>query len=39
MLQEVNIGRRSGFQSANIEHYRLLIGDELIDEILDRAKA
>ncbi len=39
MLQEVNIGRRSGFQSANIEQYRWLIGDELIDEILALAKA
>ncbi len=39
MLQEVNIGRRSGFRSAHIEYYRWLIGDELIDEILDLAKA
>ncbi|MDH3770324.1 MAG: glycosyl transferase family 1, partial [Nitrospirota bacterium] len=39
MLEEVNIGRRSGFQSANIENYRWLVGDELIDEIYELAKA
>lgn len=39
MLSEVNIGRRSGFQSANIENYRWLVGDELIEEIYELAKA
>ena len=39
MLQEVNMGRRSGFQCANIEHYRWMVGDELIDEIQELAKA
>lgn len=39
MLQEVNMGRRSGFQCANIEHYRWLVGDELIDEIQELARS
>ena len=38
MLPEVQIGRRSSLQSCDIEHYRWLVGDELIDEIHDLAK-
>ena len=38
MLPEVQIGRRSSLQSCDIEHYRWLVGDEMIDEIQQLAK-
>ena len=38
MLPEVQIGRRSSLQSCDIEHYRWLVGDEMIDEIQYLAK-
>jgi hypothetical protein len=37
MLREVSIARHCCGMSANIETYRLLVGDELIDEVLSLA--
>lgn len=38
MLPEVRVGRRGGAMCANVDHYRLLVGDELIDEIVALAQ-
>jgi trehalose synthase len=38
MLEKVSIGRHCGAVSSNIENYRILVGDELIDEIIDLAR-
>jgi len=35
MLPKVSIGRHCGAVCGHIENYRILVGDELIDEILD----
>ncbi|RMH32784.1 MAG: glycosyltransferase [Nitrospirae bacterium] len=37
MLPEVHVGRRSALISCQIDHYRLIVGDELIDEIFGLA--
>ena len=38
MLPKVAIGRPNAAVSADVEHYRLLIGDDLIDEVIALAK-
>jgi trehalose synthase len=38
MLEKVSIGRHCGAVSSSIENYRILVGDELIDEIIDLAR-
>jgi len=38
MLEKVSIGRHCGAVSSNIENYRILVGDELIDEVIDLAR-
>jgi hypothetical protein len=38
MLPKVSIGRPNAAVSADVEHYRLLIGDDLIDEVIALAK-
>jgi trehalose synthase len=38
MLPKVSIGRHCSAVCANIENYRILVGDELIDEVLDLAR-
>ncbi|NVL93180.1 MAG: glycosyl transferase family 1, partial [Desulfobacterales bacterium] len=38
MLPKVSIGRHCGAVRGNIENYRILVGDELIDEVLDLAR-
>jgi hypothetical protein len=39
MLPKAHIGRRSGAVLANIDHYRELVGDGLIDEIMGQGRA
>jgi trehalose synthase len=38
MLEKVSIGRHLGAVSSDIENYRILVGDELIDEVMDLAR-
>lgn len=38
MLPEVHLGRRSALISCKFENYRLIVGDELMDEINDLAQ-
>jgi len=38
MLEKVSIGRHCVAVSSNIENYRILVGDELIDEVIDLAR-
>jgi len=38
MLEKVTLGRHCGAVCASIENYRILVGDELIDEIIDLAR-
>jgi trehalose synthase len=38
MLPQVAIGRPSAAVSADVEHYRLLVGDEMMDELVTLAK-
>ncbi len=38
MLEKVSIGRHFGAVSSNIENYRILVGDELIEEVIDLAR-
>jgi trehalose synthase len=38
MLEKVSIGRHFGAVCSNIENYRILVGDELIDEVIDLAR-
>ncbi len=38
MLQKVSVGRHCGAVYGNVENYRILVGDELIDEVLDLAR-
>lgn len=38
MLEKVSIGRHCGAVCSNIENYRILVGDELIDEVIDLAR-
>ena len=35
MLPQVHLGQRASLQSCHIDHYRWLVGDELIEEILE----
>jgi trehalose synthase len=38
MLPKISVGRHCGAVCGNIENYRILVGDELIDEVIDLAR-